>query len=205
MSFLSFFRGRPAPGASKRHAAHGGVASISAATQSQARHEIVRLALRDVLTRHDIPAEWIGFEVLWTARPKSPPKAPRSPAMHLQLLIRHVEPELLSQALAFERALVKRLHLFDPKASAWLGRVSWQFDLPASTPCPPWHGLAADGTRPSSAASAQPRPAGADDPQLEAQMQELRRLFAIGNSQYARLAAEGRHHGFEETRPADLR
>lgn len=195
MSLFSFFRGRPAPVADKRHPAPGRASAYSLATQNQARSEMVRLALRDMLTRHGIPAAWIDFEVLWQAR--SPTS--RTPTMHVRLLIRHLEPQLLSHGLSFQRSLLKRLSLFDPKASAWLGSVSWQFDLPESWPCPEWRGLAA---QPGGSAET---PLPAPDPQMQAQLEELRRLFAMGDSQYARLAAEGRHSGFEETRPAEFR
>lgn len=164
-------------------------------------HEMVRLALRDMLTRHDIPAAWIDFEVFWLPRSKTL----GAPAMHLQLLIKHLEPRLLSHGLSFQRSLLKRLSLFDPQASAWLGSVSWQFDVPQSVPCPEWRGLAGHGEGPNPGTPAEPAAQPTDDPRMHAQMEELRRLFAMGDAQYARRADEGRHSGFEATRPAEFR
>ena len=117
--------------------AHSLLSSTSSASKASAvspattRRELLRLALRHTLNRHGIPISWVGAETL-SARPSG-----REPGIHLRILIRHWEPRLLHHAVALQNSLIVRLLAFDPLASNWLMGISWQFDLPDESACPP--------------------------------------------------------------------
>lgn len=103
----------------------------SAAELASMRREMMRTVLRKTLTRHGIPASWIGAEMLVaTARG-------REPGMHWRLLIKHWDPRLLTHAVALQNSLVVRLLGYDPLAADWLMGISWQFALPDEAQCPP--------------------------------------------------------------------
>lgn len=208
MSLFSFLRGKLAAKAAPRHHERSRGTTSTRATQSETRREMIRLALRDIQTRHGIPASWIDFELLWLTKPKGV----RAPTVHVRLLIKHLEPQLLSYGLSFQRGLLKRVSLFDPKASAWLGGVSWQFAVPENMPCPEMRGPGLRNPAPQSPAAAPApavrprRKASPSEPSEQAQLDELRRLFATGDAERALASADtGEPSGFEDTRPFELR
>lgn len=103
----------------------------SAAELATLRRDMMRAVLRKTLTRHGIPAAWIGAEMLVaTARG-------REAGMHWRLLIKHWDPRLLTHAVALQNSLVVRLLGYDPLAADWLMGISWQFALPDEAKCPP--------------------------------------------------------------------
>lgn len=103
----------------------------SAAELASMRRDMMRAVLRKTLTRHGIPASWIGAEMLVaTARG-------REAGMHWRLLIKHWDPRLLTHAVALQNSLVVRLLGYDPLAADWLMGISWQFALPDEAACPP--------------------------------------------------------------------
>ena len=211
MSFFSFLRRTRTDKDSRHQNKRRSASAISRATQSESRHEMIRLALRDIQTRQGVPASWLDFDVFWLSKSKTE----REPTMHVRLLIKHLEPQLLSNALSFQRSLVKRVSLFDPRASTWLGSVSWQFAVPEDVTSPELRG---PGLRPAAAPApapeverqsqvpkaAQVRPGDRSDPAVQQQLEELRKLFAAGDAERALAAAEGEPSGFENTRPFGL-
>jgi hypothetical protein len=206
MSLLSFLRGKLVARPAQRHHERNRNSVAARATQSETRREMVRLALRDMQTRHGIPASWIDFDVLWLSKSKGV----RAPTMHVRLLIKHLEPQLLAHGLSFQRGLLKRVSLFDPRASGWLGGISWQFAVPENMPCPELRGPGLRGESPTDAqpAAAQPGPKAGTPagPSVQAQLDELRRLFATGDAERALASADaGAPSGFEDTRPFELR
>ena len=103
----------------------------SSAELASMRRDMMRAVLRKTLTRHGIPASWIGTEMLVaTARG-------REAGMHWRLLIKHWDPRLLTHAVALQNSLVVRLLGYDPLAADWLMGISWQFALPDEAKCPP--------------------------------------------------------------------
>lgn len=110
----------------------GGMSQHSAAAaQGTTRRELLRVVLRDTLTRHGIPAAWIAAEVLATSSPTG------ERGVHWRLVIRHWDPRLLACGVALQHALIKRITSFDPLASNWLSGISWQFALGDESQCPP--------------------------------------------------------------------
>lgn len=103
----------------------------SAADVAAARREIMRTVLHKTLTRHGIPAAWLGCEMLVAT------SRGREAGMHWRLLIKHWDPRLLTHAVALQNSLVVRLLGYDPMAADWLMGISWQFALPDEASCPP--------------------------------------------------------------------
>lgn len=179
-------------------------------SKDSTRRELIRVALRDTLAKHGVPTAWIASEALNVTRTRA--KGAQEPAMHVRFLIRHFEPELLSQGLAVQRTFLKRVSVFDPKADRWLNGVSWQFALLEDNSA---HLMAAPSARPSGAlpenAAATPltAPAAADDaraarrePTEAEKMAELSRLFATTNfDQLMKKKGSASAGDFQETRP----
>lgn len=133
MSFLKQLFGRNDPKAAQasRMFTQFSGENLTAADLASTRREMMRTVLRKTLTRHGIPASWIGAEMLVaTARG-------RESGMHWRLLVKHWDPRLLTHAVALQNALVVRLLGYDPMAAEWLMGISWQFALPDEASCPP--------------------------------------------------------------------
>lgn len=137
MSFLRQLFGRDDPKAAQasrmfsQFAPDGAADSrASAAELASTRRELMRTVLRKTLTRHGIPASWIGAEML-VATTRG-----REPGMHWRLLIKHWDPRLLAHAVALQNSLAVRLMRYDPLAADWMMGISWQFALPDEAQCP---------------------------------------------------------------------
>jgi hypothetical protein len=95
------------------------------------RKDLLRLVLRETLTRNGIPPTWISADMLRTTS-----AARREPGLHVRFLVRHWDPRLLQHAVAFEAEFTGRLQLLDPAAGSWLMGFSWQFALEDRSVCP---------------------------------------------------------------------
>lgn len=131
MSLLSrlFKPSRPLPAVSQPHPQSPSVNPTNSSTS--VRRELLRVVLRDTLSKHGIPATWLGCEMLVTSG------RGRDAGMHLRLLLRHWDPRLMLHAVALQTSLQLRLEQFDPLAMQWFRGMSWQFDLPDVGVCPP--------------------------------------------------------------------
>ena len=94
------------------------------------RREVVAIALRDTLRRQGIPSTWITADLApaLTAR--------KERGMHLRLILREWQPELLAYTVALQRLLRTRIARLDPMSLEWLTGVSWKFELVDETLCP---------------------------------------------------------------------
>src|SRR5687767_15044801 len=72
--------------------------SASAGSQHSVRKDLLKVVLRETLTRNGIPASWIGADLL---RSNSPKRGGES-GVHVRLLIRHWDPRLMMCGVAFE-------------------------------------------------------------------------------------------------------
>jgi len=102
----------------------------AASTPHAARKDLLRLVLRETLTRNGIPTRWIGAEVLRATL------RDREPGVHLRLLVREWDTRLLEHAPALEENYRKRLLGMDPESSKWLMGISWQFAMEDRSQCP---------------------------------------------------------------------
>jgi hypothetical protein len=87
------------------------------------RKDLLRMVLRDVLTRAGIPAEWLTAEMVRSSSPR------RGDGLHVRFLVRHWSVRLLEHGPAFQDEFTQRLLMLDPQARDWLHGFSWQFTL----------------------------------------------------------------------------
>ena len=100
-------------------------------TRNATRRELVRVALRDTLVRHGIPTEWVGVETL------SAITRGREPGLHMRLILKHWDMQLLACGMALQKHVAQRVLLLDPLAAAWLTGISWQFSPADDSQCAP--------------------------------------------------------------------
>jgi hypothetical protein len=97
---------------------------------SRVRKDLLRMVLRDVLTRTGIPSEWLTAEMVTSASPR------RGDGIHVRFLVRHWSVRLLEHGPAFQEEFTQRLLMLDPQARDWLHGFSWQFMLPDAQATP---------------------------------------------------------------------
>jgi hypothetical protein len=174
------------------------------------RKDLLRLVLRETLTRNGIPPTWVSADMLRTTNPNR-----RDTGLHVRFLVRHWDPRLLEHGVAFEHEFSERLQLLDPLAASWLMGFSWQFALEDKSVCPalphpatwtappPLTAPAPLAPQPSSfgdviagpTALAQPKP-------LDDVRADLEALLALRDADLRKHAAGG--SAYAPTRPATL-
>jgi hypothetical protein len=170
------------------------------------RKDLLKLVLRETLTRNGIPQVWVTADLLRTANSR------REQGIHVRFLVRVWDPRLMQFGPALEKEFVQRLLLLDPQAGQWLMGFSWQFALPDDfvTPALPhpssWTATQAREPDPRAAPHTKPGdiiegpvviPRPADDARAD-----LERLLAAGDDEMKRHAQGG--DTFAATRPATL-
>jgi hypothetical protein len=107
--------------------------SSQAATNSThaIRKDLLRMVLRETLSRNGIPVAWIGADML-----RSTGRGGRDVGIHVRLLIHHWDPRLLVHGVAFEQNFHKRILAMDPLATNWLMGISWQYAMEDQSHCP---------------------------------------------------------------------
>jgi hypothetical protein len=99
-------------------------------SKSGTRRELLRVALRETLHRHGIPASWVAADVLVSTSRDG------ERGIHCRLVLKHWEPRLLAHAVPFQHSLVKRVTTLDASAANWLTGMSWQLALDDESICP---------------------------------------------------------------------
>lgn len=170
------------------------------------RKDLLRLVLRETLTRNGIPQAWLSADLLRTTT------ARREDGIHVRFLVREWEPRLMLHGVAFEKEYLQRLLLLDPLAVNWLMGFSWQFVLRDAGACPAMPHAGSWTAAPVAVPVRQPVPAphSADvieGPVLIPQPREdvrgdLERLLAPRDEDLKR--HDGRRDMYAPTRPATL-
>jgi hypothetical protein len=170
------------------------------------RKDLLKMVLRETLTRNGIPQVWIAADMLRTTSPK------REQGIHMRFIMRVWEPRLLATGPALENEFLQRLLLLDPLANNWLMGFSWQFNLPEShvpgaMPHPgSWTAATREPQRPMAPPETKPGdiiegpvviPRPAEDVRAD-----LDRLLALRDEDMKRHAQAG--DPFAPTRPASL-
>jgi hypothetical protein len=125
---------KPGPAAKPRHSRPAPSTQFdSQQTQtgtSSVRKDLLKLALRETLTRNGIPPTWISADLLRSTNTK------RESGLHVRFLLRHWDPRLLLHAVALENHFTDRLLMLDPMARSWVMGFSWQFAMNDQADCP---------------------------------------------------------------------
>lgn len=169
------------------------------------RKDLLKLVLRETLTRNGIPQAWVAADMLRTTSPR------REQGIHMRFLVRTWEPRLVQYGPALEKEFMHRLLLLDPQAHQWLMGFSWQFTLPENAQVPelPHPGswtAPREAQVPSSAPETKPGDI-IEGPVVISKSAEdvradLERLLAARDDDVKRHAQGGDH--FAATRPATL-
>lgn len=138
MGMFDMLLGRkPAPAAKPRNSPPAASTQFDSqltqtgATSQSVRKDLLRMVLRETLTRNGIPPTWLSADLLRTSSP-----ARREAGLHVRFLVRHWDPRLTQHAVAFEHEFTDRLLLLDPLATNWLMGFSWQFVMEDKSACP---------------------------------------------------------------------
>lgn len=218
MGMFDLLMGKKSASAGKPRNSRPGATSSTQFGQSQltqgstslhsVRKDLLRVALRETLTRNGIPPGWITAEMLRTNSPK------REPGMHVRFLLQHWEPRVLIHGVALEQDFLQRLLALDPQAQTWLTGFSWQFALEDNSACPAlphatsWTAPAPVPDTAPAAAGPTTRPAGIiEGPMmtprpLDEVRADLERLLAARDADMQRQGDGG--DNFAPTRPASI-
>ena len=186
--------------------------SHSLATQNATRRELLRVVLRDTLTRHGLPVTWIVADMLVAT------SRARDPGIHWRLSIKHWDERLMTHTVALQNNLIKRVLSFDPLATNWLMGISWQLALEDESACPPmphpglWTQEPARQPKvPEPVAQggegdviAGPVVIGAQTDASATAREDLEKLFAIRDADRLNHGAAEPRHTFAATEPAKL-
>lgn len=175
--------------------------------QFTVRRDLLKLVLRDTLTRTGIPTSWIEIQALAAT------SGGKASGVHARFVVKHWNPQIMVHTPGLEHAFVQRLMALDPLADHWMMGFSWQLALaedvePAPLPRPgTWtsqphaHHEPAMPAPESSGADviAGPVRIGAGTSRTRDVKADLERLMAAGD-------ADKRGAGtFDSTQPAPLR
>ena len=190
---------------------HSQMTPQAIASQNATRRELLRVVLRDTLTRHGIPTSWITADMLVATSRQ------REPGIHWRLSIKHWDERLMTHTVALQNNMIKRVMSFDPLATNWLMGISWQLALDDESACPPMPHPGMWTSEPHRPPEV-PAPAvaggsgdvisgpvliGRPEPQATAR-EDLEKLFAIRDADRQRNAADEPLHTFAATEPAKL-
>jgi hypothetical protein len=138
MGMLDLLRRRKADATAKP----GNARATSAGTEFEAsqmapgsshhvRKDLLKIALRETLSRNGIPQAWLAADMLRTSSTR------REQGLHVRFIMRSWEPRLVLHGPALEQDFMQRLLQLDPQADDWLMGFSWQFALEDASICPP--------------------------------------------------------------------
>jgi hypothetical protein len=117
MEFLARLFGER-PSASKEQK----LSQLQASTREQTRQQLLTMALRDTLKRNGLASDCLTAEGVPGAI------AGRGRGMHVQLVFRDWEPDLLSYVVALEHAFRTTLRRLDPLSPSWMFGITWRFE-----------------------------------------------------------------------------
>lgn len=116
--------GKPTTGSSTQFA-ESQMAVEKTKSRNAPHRDLVKVVLRETMRKHGIPSDWIDCRSLsvLTRQHKS--------GMHVQLLVRKSDQQLLPYVHAFQESFWEQVLKMDPGAREWLFSVGWEFNGPA--------------------------------------------------------------------------
>lgn len=106
----------------RREVVRDGASRLADATREQTRKELIAMAVRDTLKKFGVSQTCVTAEGIQGTL------AGREKGMHLQLVFREWQPNLLGYVVALQTLVRARLLRLDPLSATWLTGVSWRFD-----------------------------------------------------------------------------
>jgi hypothetical protein len=99
-----------------------GVSRLQEMSRERTRRELISMAVRDTLKRHRFADGCITSEALpgFTSA--------KHRGMHVQLVFRDGQPNMLGYVVALETAMRARLARLDPLSPSWIAGFSWRFE-----------------------------------------------------------------------------
>lgn len=155
-------------------------------SRNEPRRELLRVVLRDTMRKHGIPSDWIECSIL-SAKSRT-----AQAGLHLHLVVRKGDEELLTYVHAFQNSFRLELSMFDANASDWLLSLSWRFEGEVNSQ----PALPTDAAGWSSSAVTPTSQELSDDVE-----QDLQALFAIRDA--ALNGGDYGHVDFQATEPAE--
>lgn len=98
-------------------------APSDARQQFTVRRDLLKLVLRDTLTRTGIPTAWMDVQAVAAT------SSAKGAGVHARLVVKHWNPQLMMHAPGLEHSFGQRLMALDPLADQWLMGFSWQLAL----------------------------------------------------------------------------
>ena len=182
--------------------------SILEGSENATRSQLAHVLLRDLLRRHDIPAQWIDMKMLVVS------SISRGAGLHMRLIVKHWDPRLMNYALALQNEVMADAVRFDPQASQWLHGISWQLEMADSCPYTTlpdkafWLDETTKQAAPMVAAAAvapvvQALTARQAADEVDAE-EDLNRLFFIRDQELERSSGDHAPDDYESTQPSPL-
>lgn len=97
--------------------------------QVATRRELLRVLTRDTQRYAGMPDGWIDSQVLLELGRDG------QTLMHLRLVLKQWDENLLRYQLAFQRRLLAEVERFEPGARDWLLSITWQYLVDDEAPC----------------------------------------------------------------------
>lgn len=199
------------PAESQRHEK---VASTQDDPEDTTRHlQLMQMVLRKLLRKHSIPGDWIELKAMLL------PNKGRGQLMHVRLVIRHWDANLMNHTQAFQEQFLLELKRCEPQFRDWLHGLSWQLEMGSSCPYPTlpdkpfWTVPGQPGAAPAAAAPAAavvhvaavaPAAAAPAPPKAESdEHADLERMFADRDQQLKKSSDSGYLPTFQDTQPLD--
>ena len=146
---------------------------LQEATRERTRCELISMAVRDTLKRHGLAAGCITADALPSTT------SGKHRGMHIQMIFRDWQPNLLAYVVALESAVRSRLERLDPLSPAWITGVSWRFEPKDRTVCPQLPAAAGSLATAGAANSVRVRPA------AHQSIAALEKLLQSGDRQFS--------------------
>lgn len=179
-------------------------------SETATRSQLVQVVLRDLVRKSGMPPGWVQCQIQ-VINSRS-----RGKGLYLRLIMRHWDERLLQYAFAFQKALLTDIVKYEPKATSWLQGIAWQLEVATTCPLtelpgPQFWRAPIAAVKPPDPFDIIPLPAHVVTIPVEPQeppddtAQDLARLFAIRDSELAKLSADNLSPAaYERTEPSPL-
>jgi hypothetical protein len=98
------------------------MSQLQASTREQTQRQLLTMALRDTLKRNGMVPGWLTAEAVLGS------DSGRGRGMHVQLVLREWEPDLLPYVVSLEHAFRTTLRRLDPLSPSWMLGITWRFE-----------------------------------------------------------------------------